>query len=83
MWLGEKPMSDIAEANRLADLEEMAGGADGSTVSADAEWPIPQFKHTLGDNPLWDEFIEEMKKNRQADIVEANRLADLELEQQR
>lgn len=83
--------ADIAEANRLADLEEMAGGADtmntsikanGSTVSADAGWPVPEFKHNLGDNPLWDEFMEEMKKNRQADIAEANRLADLELEQQ-
>lgn len=107
MYLAELEASrqaDIAEANRLADLEEMVGGADtmntsvkteakplppasgnsanGSVHSAEAEWPIPQFKHNLGDNPLWDEFMEEMKKNRQADIAEANRLADLELEQQ-
>ena len=74
--------ADIAEANRQADLEEMAGGANGSTVSVDAGWPIPEFKHNLGDNPLWDEFMEEVKKNRQADIAEANRQADLELEQQ-
>ena len=80
--MAKNRQSDIAEANRLADLEERAGGADGSPASADAGWPVPEFKHNLGDNPLWDEFMEEMKKNRQADIVEANRLADLELEQQ-
>ncbi len=96
--------ADIAEVNRLMDLEEMVGGADtvntsvkteakplssasgssatGSVHFAEAGWPIPQFKHNLGDNPLWDELMEEMKKNRQADIAEANRLADLELEQQ-
>lgn len=83
--------ADIAEFNRLMDLEEMAGEADtmntsvkanASANSADAGWPVPEFKHNLGDNPLWDEFMEEMKKNRQADIAEANRLADLELEQQ-
>jgi len=83
--------ADIAEANRLADLEELAGGADtmnisvetnGLAHSTEAGWPVPEFKHNLGDNPLWDEFMEEMKKNRQADIAEANRLADLELEQQ-
>ena len=80
--IAKNRQADIAEANRLADLEERAGGADGSPTSADAGWPVPEFKHNLGDNPLWDEFMEEMKKNRQADIVEANRLADLELEQQ-
>ncbi len=73
--------ADIAEGNRLADLEKLAGEADGSTISVDAGWPIPEFKHNLGDNPLWDEFMAAMKENRQADIAEANRLADLELEQ--
>ena len=86
MWQGfvdqmaKNRQADIAEANRLADLEmKTVGQTDSETISADAGWPVPEFKHNLGDNPLWDEFMQEMKKNRQADIAEANRQADLEL----
>lgn len=31
---------------------------------------------------VWQMYLEEMKKNREADIAEANRLAELELAQQ-
>ena len=41
---------------------------------------VPEFKDSLGDHPLWQAFLDEMEANRQADIAEANRLADLELE---
>jgi len=51
------------------------------SIPADAQWPVPEFKHNLGDNPLWDELVAEIEKNRQADIVEANRVADLEMGQ--
>ena len=38
-----------------------------------------QFQPGLGDHPLWQDFMDEMEKNRHADIAEANCLADLEL----
>ena len=41
----------------------------------------PRFHEGLGDHPLWQEFMEILAANRQADIAEANRLADLELEE--
>ena len=40
----------------------------------------PKFREGLGSHPLWQEFIDILAANRQADIAEANRLADLELE---
>ena len=41
--------------------------------------PRHQFQPGMGDHPLWQEFMDIMQANREADIAEANRLADLEL----
>lgn len=41
--------------------------------------PVHQFRPGMGDHPLWQEFLDELAKNREADVAEANRLADLEL----
>lgn len=41
--------------------------------------PIRQFQPDMGDYPPWQEFMNILKENREADIAEANRLADLEL----
>ena len=41
--------------------------------------PAHQFQPGMGDHPLWQEFMDILKENREADIAEANRLADLEL----
>lgn len=46
---------------------------------ADTNPLIHQFQPGMGDHPLWQEFIDILKENREADIAEANRLADLEL----
>jgi len=58
-------------------------GANGQPAPADPGWPVPDFKHNLGDNPLWPDFLNELKAQREADIAESNRLADLELEQEK
>ena len=41
--------------------------------------PTHQLQPSMGDHPLWQEFMDILKENREADIAEANRLADLEL----
>lgn len=48
-------------------------------VSAVERWPMPPAEKGLGDHPLWQEYLAELEANRQADIAEANRLADLEM----
>lgn len=48
-------------------------------VSAAEGWPMPPAEKGLGDHPLWQEYLAELEANRQADIAEANRLADLEM----
>ena len=53
---------------------------NGTEASAQAEWPVPDFKYRMEDHPLWQEYLAELEANRQADIAEANRLADLEEE---
>ncbi len=44
-----------------------------------SEWPMPPADKGLGDHPLWQMYLEELEASRQADIAEANRLADLEM----
>lgn len=56
------------------------GNGTNGAAPAEAGWPVPEFKYRLGDNPLWQDFQDVMNENRRADIAEANRLADLELE---
>ncbi len=48
-------------------------------ASTDGKWPVAEFHPGLGDHPLWQDLMDEIAKNRQADIAEANRVADLEL----
>ena len=55
---------------------------NGRSAPINSGWPVPEFKHNLGDNPLWPEFLNELKAQREADIAESNRLADLELEKE-
>ncbi len=42
--------------------------------------PALRFHDGLGDHPLWQALMDEIEANRQADIAEQTRLADLELE---
>ncbi len=61
--------------------QEIEAVEANSVQSPDLEaWPVPRFQEGLGNHPLWQEFLDEMEANRQADIAEANRLADLDLE---
>ena len=53
--------------------------ASGQILSDQSERRMHQFQPGLGDHPLWQALMDEMELNRQADIAEANRLADLEL----
>ncbi len=54
-------------------------GANGQSAPDDPGWPVPRFHPGLGDHPLWQALMDEIEKNRQEDIAEMNRLADLEL----
>ena len=64
----ESPAPQVTEANGTGAL-----GPDG--------WPAKEFHKGLGDHPLWQALLDEIEANRQADIAEANRLADLALEE--
>jgi hypothetical protein len=55
-------------------------GTSGQAVCVDNGRRVHQFQPGLGDHPLWPAFMEELKAQREADIAESNRLADLELE---
>ena len=68
----------IGTSTELLSVE--SDGANGTTRAAQAEWPVPEFKYRMADHPLWQEYLAELEGNRQADIAESNRLADLEEE---
>lgn len=76
-------MDAISTENETKTASSSPNGANGQSAPDDPGWPVPEFKHNLGDNPLWPDFLEELKKSREADIAEANPLADLELEQEK
>lgn len=59
-----------------------SNGANGTAALPESGWPVPEFRHNLGEHPLWQAVLNEIEANRQADIAEANRLADLELEKE-
>jgi len=71
--------STSTSSNPKVPLSE-SDGANGIATLPQPGWPVPEFKHNLGDNPLWQALMDEIEANRQTDIAEANRLADLELE---
>jgi len=75
--LGETPMGTTANATQLLDktVQDLPSAETGL-----GEWPMPPAETGLGDHPLWQMYLEEIKALRQADIAEANRLADLEME---
>ena len=60
-----------------AEIKTAPADMNGQSVPANPGWPVPEFKHCLSDNPLWPDFLEELRKSREADIAESNRLADL------
>ncbi len=70
--------STVVETKRESQAGE-AVEADGVGTPG-PKGRVPEFRDSLGDHPLWQAFLDEMEANRQADIAEANRLADLELE---
>jgi len=76
-------MDAISTENETTTASADVSGANGQSTPDDPGWPVPEFKYRLSDNPLWPEFLEELRKNREADIAEMNRLADLELEQEK
>jgi len=76
-------MDTVSSENKTTAASADASSANGQAAPDDPGWPVPEFKYRLSDNPLWPEFLEELRKNREADIAESNRLADLELEQEK
>ena len=60
--------------------EMPAAEANGIGALDPKGWPVPEFKYRMEDHPLWQEYLAELEAKRQADIAEANRLADLEEE---
>ena len=76
-------MDAIFSEHETRTISADTNGAGGQVAPSNPGWPVPEFKHCLGDNPLWPEFMEELEKSRQADIAESNRLADLEMEQEK
>ncbi len=72
-------MDTVSSENEIKMASADVSGANGQSTPDDPGWPVPEFKYRLSDNPLWPEFLEELRKNREADIAESNRLADLEL----
>ncbi len=41
--------------------------------------PTHTFQEGIGNHPLWPMYLAAMKENRQADIAEADRVANLEI----
>lgn len=76
-------MDAISSENETTAVSADVSGANGHSAPDDPGWPVLEFKHNLGDNPLWPDFLNELKIQREADIAESNRLADLELEQEK
>lgn len=69
-------MDTISTENKTKTAFSDANGTNGQHVPADPRWPVPDFKYNLSDNPLWPDFLNELKAQREADIAESNRLAD-------
>ncbi len=76
-------MDTVSPENETKTASSSPNGTNGQSAPDDPGWPVPEFKYRLSDNPLWPEFLEELRKSREADIAESNRLADLELEQEK
>ncbi len=70
-------MSRTTNGTQLLTPEDQ--GLQRIETSDSERWPIPPGEKGLGDHPLWQEYLAELEANRQADIAEANRLADLEM----
>lgn len=73
-------MDATSTENGTKTASSDVNGTNGQSAAADPGWPVPEFKYHLSDNPLWPEFLEELRKRREADIAESNRLTDLEQE---
>jgi hypothetical protein len=71
-------ISTSTEPNTKA-LPSSTNGPD-TVASPNAEGLTHRFQEGLGNHPLWQDYLAELEASRQADIAEANRLADLELE---
>ncbi len=61
------------------EIKPASADMNGQSLPVNPGWPVPEFKYRLSDNPLWPDFLEELRKSREADIAESNRLADLEI----
>ncbi len=71
-------MSKTVNGTLVLDKEEQARRLTETSVAEG--WPMPPAEKGLGDHPLWQEYLAELKAQREADIAESNRIADLELE---
>lgn len=54
---------------------------NGQAASVQTDWPVAEFHPGLGNHPLWQALLDEMESNRQTDIAEASRQADLASEE--
>lgn len=72
-------MDAISSENETRTIPTTANGTNGQIASADDNRKVHQFQPGLGDHPLWQAFMDELKAQREADIAESNRLANLEL----
>lgn len=72
-------MDAVSTENETKTAFSDVNDTSGQSAAAYPGWPVPEFKWHLSNDPLWPEFLEELKVQREADIAESNRLADLEL----
>ena len=72
-------MDAVSTENETKTAFSDVNGTNGQSTPSDPGWPVPRFHPGLGDHPLWQALMDEIEKNRQEDIAEMNRLADLEL----
>jgi len=76
-------MDAVSSENETMAASADANGTNGQSAPDDTGRSVHRFSPGLGDHPLWQAFMDELKAQREADIAESNRLADLELEQEK
>lgn len=72
-------MDAVSSENETMTASADANGTNGQSAPDDTGRSVHRFSPGLGDHPLWQALMDEIEKNRQEDIAEMNRLADLEL----
>jgi len=75
--MGEQPMSGaVIDSSREGQVTE----ANGPDILVPEGRLTPRFYEGLGNHPLWQTLMDEIKAICQADIAKQTRLADLEVD---